>query len=121
MDKIRTITVLLLAIPSLLMACTPSPPASVLAPESPSPEETQVQAEETAEPPTTVLPSTEPPEPTDEAATSTTESAVEEETPQKPSVEQPQFIAKLASLAGFEPTTRCLEGSRSVQLSYRDN
>ena len=27
----------------------------------------------------------------------------------------------LASLEGFEPTTRCLEGSRSVQLSYRDN
>ena len=27
----------------------------------------------------------------------------------------------LASLAGFEPATRCLEGSRSVQLSYRDN
>ena len=26
----------------------------------------------------------------------------------------------LASLEGFEPTTRCLEGSRSVQLSYRD-
>ena len=26
----------------------------------------------------------------------------------------------LASLAGFEPATRCLEGSRSVQLSYRD-
>ena len=24
------------------------------------------------------------------------------------------------SLEGFEPTTRCLEGSRSVQLSYRD-
>ena len=32
------------------------------------------------------------------------------------------FVAKLmASLEGFEPTTRCLEGSRSVQLSYRDN
>ena len=33
------------------------------------------------------------------------------------------FEAKLpsvASLAGFEPTARCLEGSRSVQLSYRD-
>ncbi len=27
----------------------------------------------------------------------------------------------MASLEGFEPTTRCLEGSRSVQLSYRDN
>ena len=26
----------------------------------------------------------------------------------------------VASLAGFEPATRCLEGSRSVQLSYRD-
>ena len=26
----------------------------------------------------------------------------------------------MASLEGFEPTTRCLEGSRSVQLSYRD-
>ena len=25
-----------------------------------------------------------------------------------------------ASLAGFEPATRCLEGSRSIQLSYRD-
>ena len=25
------------------------------------------------------------------------------------------------SLEGFEPSTRCLEGSRSVQLSYRDN
>ena len=25
-----------------------------------------------------------------------------------------------ASLAGFEPATRCLEGSRSVPLSYRD-
>ncbi len=25
-----------------------------------------------------------------------------------------------ASLEGFEPTTRCLEGSCSVQLSYRD-
>ena len=32
------------------------------------------------------------------------------------------FVAKLvASLEGFEPTTRCLEGSRSIQLSYRDN
>ena len=32
-----------------------------------------------------------------------------------------QFEAKLmASLAGFEPATRCLEGSRSIQLSYRD-
>ncbi len=28
---------------------------------------------------------------------------------------------KVASLEGFEPTTRCLEGSRSVQLSYRDS
>ena len=26
----------------------------------------------------------------------------------------------MASLAGFEPATRCLEGSRSIQLSYRD-
>jgi hypothetical protein len=25
----------------------------------------------------------------------------------------------VARLAGFEPATRCLEGSRSVQLSYR--
>ena len=25
-----------------------------------------------------------------------------------------------ASLAGFEPATRCLEGSRSIRLSYRD-
>jgi hypothetical protein len=25
------------------------------------------------------------------------------------------------SLEGFEPSTRCLEGSRSVQLSYRDD
>ncbi len=30
------------------------------------------------------------------------------------------FVPILASLAGFEPTTRCLEGSRSIQLSYRD-
>jgi hypothetical protein len=31
------------------------------------------------------------------------------------------FVAKIvASLEGFEPSTRCLEGSRSVQLSYRD-
>jgi hypothetical protein len=28
--------------------------------------------------------------------------------------------AFLASLAGFEPATRCLEGSRSILLSYRD-
>ena len=27
----------------------------------------------------------------------------------------------VASLEGFEPTTRCLEGSRSVHLSYRDD
>lgn len=26
----------------------------------------------------------------------------------------------LVSLVGFEPTTRCLEGSRSILLSYRD-
>jgi hypothetical protein len=26
----------------------------------------------------------------------------------------------MASLVGFEPTTRCLEGSRSILLSYRD-
>ncbi len=26
----------------------------------------------------------------------------------------------VASLAGFEPAARCLEGSRSIQLSYRD-
>ena len=26
----------------------------------------------------------------------------------------------MASLAGFEPATRCLEGNRSVPLSYRD-
>ncbi len=31
-----------------------------------------------------------------------------------------KIVAILASLEGFEPTTRCLEGSRSVQLSYRD-
>ena len=31
-----------------------------------------------------------------------------------------RFIDYLASLAGLEPTTRCLEGSRSIQLSYRD-
>jgi hypothetical protein len=31
------------------------------------------------------------------------------------------FVARvLESLEGFEPSTRCLEGSRSVQLSYRD-
>ena len=30
------------------------------------------------------------------------------------------LYSRLASLAGFEPATRCLEGSRSVQLSYRD-
>ena len=29
-------------------------------------------------------------------------------------------VGSQASLAGFEPATRCLEGSRSVQLSYRD-
>ena len=27
---------------------------------------------------------------------------------------------EVESLEGFEPSTRCLEGSRSVQLSYRD-
>jgi hypothetical protein len=33
----------------------------------------------------------------------------------------PVWSAKLVeSLEGFEPSTRCLEGSRSVQLSYRD-
>ncbi len=33
-----------------------------------------------------------------------------------------QFVASLVeSLEGFEPSTRCLEGSRSIQLSYRDN
>ena len=26
----------------------------------------------------------------------------------------------MASLAGFEPATRCLEGSCSIHLSYRD-
>ena len=32
-----------------------------------------------------------------------------------------RFEARVvASLEGFEPTTRCLEGSRSVRLSYRD-
>jgi hypothetical protein len=32
-----------------------------------------------------------------------------------------QFEARaVASLEGFEPTTRCLEGSRSILLSYRD-
>ena len=29
-------------------------------------------------------------------------------------------IAVVASQAGFEPATRCLEGSRSVHLSYWD-
>ena len=32
----------------------------------------------------------------------------------------PKIEAILASLEGLEPTTRCLEGSRSIQLSYRD-
>ncbi len=27
---------------------------------------------------------------------------------------------EVASQAGFEPATRCLEGSRSIQLSYWD-
>jgi hypothetical protein len=31
------------------------------------------------------------------------------------------LLSLVASLEGFEPTTRCLEGSRSIQLSYRDN
>ena len=31
-----------------------------------------------------------------------------------------QFEPGVASLAGFEPATRCLEGSRSILLSYRD-
>ena len=30
------------------------------------------------------------------------------------------FAAEVASQAGFEPATRCLEGSRSVHLSYWD-
>jgi hypothetical protein len=40
----------------------------------------------------------------------------------RPSPESSIFTAWTlkASLAGFEPTTRCLEGSRSIQLSYRD-
>jgi hypothetical protein len=29
-------------------------------------------------------------------------------------------LKNLASLEGLEPTTYCLEGSRSIQLSYRD-
>ncbi len=29
------------------------------------------------------------------------------------------FKKKLAGLAGLEPTTHCLEGSCSVQMSYR--
>ena len=29
------------------------------------------------------------------------------------------LLVCLVRLAGFEPATRCLEGSRSVQLSYR--
>ncbi len=29
-------------------------------------------------------------------------------------------LTELESLVGFEPTTRCLEGSCSVRLSYRD-
>jgi hypothetical protein len=33
---------------------------------------------------------------------------------------RPNREMKLASLVGLEPTTYCLEGSRSVQLSYRD-
>jgi hypothetical protein len=31
------------------------------------------------------------------------------------------YLGVMASLEGFEPTTRCLEGSRSIQLSYRDS
>ena len=30
------------------------------------------------------------------------------------------FLKLKASLEGFEPTTHCLEGSCSIQLSYRD-
>jgi hypothetical protein len=33
---------------------------------------------------------------------------------------QSALFMRMASLEGFEPTTRCLEGSRSVHLSYRD-
>jgi hypothetical protein len=29
-------------------------------------------------------------------------------------------VELVASLEGFEPPTRCLEGSRSIHLSYRD-
>ena len=40
-------------------------------------------------------------------------------TPRQGQVEGVKKVG-VASLAGFEPATRCLEGSRSVQLSYRD-
>ena len=33
--------------------------------------------------------------------------------------EREVWASDLVRLAGFEPATRCLEGSRSVQLSYR--
>ena len=31
----------------------------------------------------------------------------------------PKLVADLVRRAGFEPATRCLEGSRSIRLSYR--
>ncbi len=40
-------------------------------------------------------------------------------TPRQGQAEGEEWV-DVASLAGFEPATRCLEGSRSVHLSYRD-
>src|SRR5512132_479670 len=37
----------------------------------------------------------------------------------QPGRSRSEYGFDLVRLAGFEPATRCLEGSRSVQLSYR--